>query len=161
MKKHHRKPQATRYTLFHEMCASSTEPLPDSWQRTQLTSMWDGLAQLEAGTKPGPEDWSVCSDAVNLLETLVTQGEVEDTQGLLSDAITALAQAGQRHKAGQALRLSGPGMQAVRAVLEDYAEVMAVMPARTMIRCHRLTERRIREILQGKKLPHDVQVMAI
>ena len=159
--KKHRKPQATRYTLFHELCASPTEPLPESWQRTQLTSMWDGLSQLEAGKAPGPEDWSVCSDAVNLLETLVTQGEVEDTQGLLSDAITALAQAGQRHKAGQALRLSGPGMQAVRAVLEDYAAVMAVLSARTMIRCHRLTEKRLMAILAGKKLPHDVMVVAL
>lgn len=159
--KKYRKPQATRYTLFHELCASPTEPLPEAWQRTQLTSMWDGLAQLETGATPGPEDWSVCSDAVNLLETLIKQGEVEDTQGLLSDAITALAQAGQRHKAGQTLRLSGLGMQAVRAVLEDYAAVMSVLPARVMIRCHRLTERRIREILQGKELPYDVQVMAV
>ncbi len=159
--KKHRKPQATLYTLFHEMCASPTEPLPAEWQRTQLTSMWDGLAQLETGASPGREDWSVCSDAVNLLETLVTQGEVEDVQGLLSDAITALAQAGQRHKAGQALRLSGPGMQAVRAVLEDYAAVMAVLPARTMIRCHRLTEKRLMAILAGKRQAHDVCVLSL
>lgn len=159
--KKHRKPQGTRYTLFHGLCASPTEPLPDDWQRTQLTSMWDGLAQLETGASPGREDWAVCSDAVNLLETLVTQGEVEDSQGLLSDAITALAQAGQRHKAGQALRLSGVGMQAVRAVLEDYAAVIAVLPARTMIRCHRLTEKRIMAILAGKRQAHDVCVVSV
>lgn len=156
-----RKPRASCYTLFHELCASPTEPLPESWQRTQLTSMWDGLAQLETGQTPGREDWAVCSDAVNLLETLVLQGEVEDSQGLLNDAVAALAQSGIRHKAGHALRLSGQGMQAVRGVLEDYAAVLAVLPARTMIRCHRLTERRIREILTGRKLPHDVQVLAI
>ena len=160
MKKHHKQP-VYRYTLFHEMCASPTEPLQEDWQRTQLTSMWDGLAQLETSQTPGREDWAVCSDAVNLLETLIKQGEVEDTQGLLADAVTALAQAGQRHKAGHALRLSGQGIQAVRAVLEDYAAVIAVLPARTMIRCHRLTERRIREILQGKGLQHDVQVIAV
>ena len=159
--KKHRKPKATRYTLFHELCADPINPLPQSWQRTQLTSMWDGLAQLETGAKPGPEDWSVCSDAVNLLETLVTQGEVEDAQGLLSDAITALAQAGQRHKAGQALRLSGPGMQAVRAVLEDYSAVIAVLTARTMIRCHRLTEKRLMAILAGKRQAHDVCVVSL
>ena len=159
--KQHRKPQSGHYTLLHELCASPTEPLPESWQRTQLTSMWDGLAMLETGAVPGREDWAVCSDAVNLLETLIKQGEVEDTQGLLSDAITALAQACTRHKAGQTLRLSGVGMQAVRAVLEDYAAVMAVLPARVMIRCHRLTERRIRDILQGRRMAHDVQVMAV
>lgn len=123
--------------------------------------MWDGLAQLEKGDAPGKEDWAVCSDAVNLLETLVKQGEVEDNQGLLLDAITALAQAGQRHKAGQALRLSGAGMQAVRAVLEDYAAVISVLPARTMIRCHRLTEKRILEIMRGKRQAHDVCVVSV
>lgn len=159
--KKHRKSQTTRYTLFNEMCASPIEPLPAEWQRTQLTSMWDGLAQLETGASPGREDWAVCSDAVNLLETLVMQGEVEDAQGLLSDAITALAEACQRHKAGQALRLSGLGMQAVRAVLEDYAAVMALLPARTMIRCYRLTEKRIMAILAGRRQAHDVCVVSV
>ena len=98
----------------------------------------------------------MCSDAVNLLETLVLQGEIEDSQGLLPDAIAALAEAGERSLNGQPLRLSGPGIQAVRGVLEDYAEVIAVLPARTMIRCHRLTERRIRGILESRKQSHDI-----
>ena len=150
-----------RYTVVDEMFASPTQPLPEAWQRTQLTSMWDGLAQLETSAAPGREDWAVVSDAVNLLEQLVIMGEVEDAQGLLPDAITALAQAGQRNLKGMPLRLSGQGMQAVRAVLEDYSAVIAVLPARTMIRCHRLTERRIREILHGRKAAHDVCVVSI
>ena len=28
-----------------------------------------------------------------------------------------------------------------------------------MVRCHRLTEQRIADILAGRKLPHDVEVM--
>jgi hypothetical protein len=28
-----------------------------------------------------------------------------------------------------------------------------------MIRCHRLTEKRLHEILQGRKMAHDVEIM--
>lgn len=163
MKKPKRKPAPKyRYTLTDEMFASPVDPLPKAWQTTQLTNMWDGLAQMETGCTPAREDWGIVSDAVNLLEQLVMMGEVEDSQGLLPDAITAMAEAGQRNLKGGAIRLSGPGIQAVRGVLEDYAAVIEVLPARTMIRCHRLTERRIRDILEKRhKLPHDVEVMAL
>ena len=58
------------------------------------------------------------------------------------------------------LRLSGPGMQAVRAVLEDYRDVIEALSARTMIRAHRLTEKRLHDILEGRRLPHDVEVIS-
>lgn len=50
--------------------------------------------------------------------------------------------------------------RAVRDVLEDYAMVLETLPARSMVRCHRLTEQRIAEILAGKRQPHDVEVAA-
>lgn len=153
-------PQYVRhYTLMHEITASPTQPLPAEWRTHQLTSMWGGLHELETHPAPGTNAWRVCSDAVNLMETLIEQGEVQDTQGLLMDAITALAEAGKRHRAGGVLRLSGPGMQAVRAVLEDYRDVIEALSARTMIRAHRLTEKRLHDILEGRRLPHDVEVI--
>lgn len=158
MKKKRQPKRTPHYTLLHEISASALDPLPQFWRTTQLTAMWDGLAELEKAQNPGVENWRVCSDAVNLMETLVEQGEVVDAQGLLQDAIQALAEAGIRHRAGHPLRLSGPGMQAVRAVLEDYSEVIAALPARTMVRAHRLTERRNFEILAGKSRPTDIRV---
>jgi hypothetical protein len=104
----------------------------------------------------------VVSDAVNLMETLTVEMQVcEDTSGLLMDAITALAMAGRRNLAGGAIRLDGAGIQAVRAILEDYAALLDVLPARTMIRCHRLTEQRLHEIFDGKRKPHDVLVTSM
>jgi hypothetical protein len=85
--------------------------------------------------------------------------EITDASGLLADAVTAMAMAGKRHRAGGNIRLDGAGIQAVRAVLEDYRDLLEVLPARTMIKAHRETERRIHEILAGKKKPHDVEVM--
>lgn len=147
------------YSALDILMASPTEPTPADKRRHQLSRMWQGLAALETAPTPSTNDWRVCSDAVNLLETLVDMGVCEDSSGLLMDAITALAQAGQRHMKGQPLRLSGHGMQAVRAVLEDYAAVLEQIPHRTALEAHRRTERRIHEISSGRRRPHDVEVM--
>jgi hypothetical protein len=147
------------YSMLDEMMASPTEPLAQEKRQYQLLRMYEGLRALEIAPEPSTEDWRVVSDAVNLMETLILEMKIcEDTSGLLMDAITAMAKAGQRNLAGGAIRLDGPGIQAVRAVLRDYAELVEVLPARTMVRCHRLTEKRILNILQGKLRPHDVEI---
>ena len=148
-----------RYTMLDGLMASPTEPLPVESRRHQLTRMYAGLAAMEQGENPTTDDWLVVSDAVNLMETLTETMKVcEDSSGLLMDAITAMAMAGKRNLAGNAIRLDGAGIQAVRAVLEDYAALLDVLPARTMIHCHRLTEKRIHEMLDGKRKPHDVEI---
>ena len=150
------------YGVLDELMASPTNPLPEASRMHQLTVMWQGLRAMETDAQPTTNDWRVCSDAVNLMETLVQQMQVcTDTSGLLMDAITALALAGKRHRAGGQIRMDGAGIQAVRAVLEDYAALLDVLPHRTVVRCHRLTEQRIREILRGKRRSHDVEVMEL
>lgn len=147
------------YTLITELMASPTAPMPATKVRHQLTRMHQGLDALERTAQPTTDDWRVCSDCVNLMETMVTMGEMQDDTGLLMDAITALAMAGRRHVEGQPLRLSGEGMQAVRAVLASYADALQALPERTVVRCHRLTEKRLQDILAGKRMPHDVEVI--
>ena len=149
------------YTVFDELLASPTEPMPVEYRTHQLTRMYEGLHSLEKADEPSTEDWRVVSDAVNMLETLVVEMKVcEDDSGLLMDAVRALAVAGQRHKReGKPIRLDGPGIQAVRSILANYAELLEVLPARTMYRCHRLTEKRIHAILDGQRQPHDVEIV--
>ena len=155
-----RQPRPKRYTLLDELAASPSQPLPLAWRTNQLTKMYEGLHNLEQGEDPQPNDWRLVSDAVNLVETLVVEMKVcEDASGLLIDAITALAKAGKRSKAGQRLRLDGEGIMAVRSILSDYAELINLLSARTMVRCHRLTEKRLHEILDGKRGPHDIEIM--
>lgn len=159
------------YSLLDVMLASPREPLPKHLQRHQLTRMHQGLEAMEKAPEPTTDDWRVVSDAVNLMETLVNNGpwfdcdgepvEITDASGLLPDAVTAMAMAGKRHKAGGNIRLDGAGIQAVRGVLSDYGDLLEALPARTMIKAHRDTERRIHEILAGKKQPHDVTVMKL
>ncbi|MDD0837894.1 hypothetical protein PSQ40_04850 [Curvibacter sp. HBC61] len=158
------------YTLLHEISASRTETLPKHWQDTQLSSMWDGLAQLKQSAAT-TDDWRVCSDAVNLMETFITEGpwldcdgaqvEIQDERGLLKDAVTIMAVAGKRSRTGQPLYLDEAEAAIVAGLLEDYAALIGVLPQRTMIRCHRLTEARLHEILAGKRKPHDVEIVTV
>jgi hypothetical protein len=157
------------YNLMDVLMASPSQPLQEHLRRHQLTRMHQGLEAMEKAPEPTTDDWRVVSDAVNIMETLVNNSpwldcdgdpvEIKDASGLLSDAVTAMAMAGKRHKAGGNIRLDGAGIQAVRSVLADYGDLLEVLPARTMIKAHRETERRIHEILAGKKKPHDVEVM--
>ena len=172
---------------MHELLASDTQPMPAHNRRHQLTRMAGALNEMMTAPKPGTTAWRVISDAVNLLETLVLCGEapvtdattgktiashwrgcdgnpveIADASGLLADAIAAMAKAGERALDGLPLRLDGSGIAAVRAVLEDYQSTLEALPARTMIRCHRATEKRIRAIYNLiAPLPDGVHVMAI
>lgn len=158
-----------RYNLIDVMLASPTQPLPESHRSHQLMRMYQGLEAMEKAPQPTTDDWRVVSDAVNIMETLVTNGpwpdcsgelvEITDSSGLLQDAVTAMALAGKRHKVGSNIRLDGAGIQAVRGVLAHYSDMLEALPARTMIKAHRETERRLHEILSGKKRPHDVEIM--
>jgi hypothetical protein len=152
----------TTYSWFDALMASPTEPMPQEKRHYQLIRMLQALADIEKAPAPSVEDWRVVSDAVNLLETLVTDMKVcEDASGLLNDAVAALASAGRRYHQHGTVRLDATGIQAVRAVLEDYAQALYALPHRTMVQCHIRTEKRIRAIWDGKKQPHDVEVMAL
>lgn len=149
-----------QFGLARELMASPTDPMPREKREHQLLAMWSGLASLERSAQPSSEDWRAVSDAINLMETLVQMGECEDASGLLPQAVTAMGAAGHRALSGQTLRLDGAGIQAVRAVLEDYSSVVEVLPERTLLRAHRLTEQRIIEVLTRHR-GDGVQVIAI
>jgi len=153
----------TTYGLLDTLFASPDAPMPAEKRRHQLTRMYGGLHALETAAQPTPDDWRVVSDAVNLMETLVTDMRVcEDTSGLLADAVGALALAGARHlETGAPIRLNGQDIHTIRAVLADYAELLHTLSARTMTECHRRTERRVADIHAGRTRPHDVQVVSI
>lgn len=133
---------------MHELLASPTDPLPQAYITHQLTRMYGGLHSLETAPEPTSDDWMVCADAVNLMETLVDDMQIcEDSSGLLKDAVNSLALASKRSKQGFPIRLDAAGIQAVRSVLTDYSSLINTLPARVMIRCHRLTEIKLQNIL--------------
>lgn len=175
MKKSKYKPQRLyQYTLLDEITASPKEPMSDWNREYQLARIKHALKNIESAANPSPTDWRVCSDAINLMETLIVHNngtwldcdgdpvEIKDNSGLLKDAIAGMAMAGKRATEGKPIRLDGLGMQAVRAVVEDYEGMVQALPARTIIKAFRITERRIMDLLSGKKrIPNDVEVMMI
>lgn len=148
------------YSMLDELMASPTEPLSAEKRQHQLMRMFAALDNLVRAESPTKEDWRLCSDAVNMVESLIDMGICEDNSGLLMDAITALSKAGKRNLEGKPIRLDGQGLTAVRGILQDYADLLEIIPARVMIRCHRKTEKRIFEILAGRKQPHDVEIVS-
>lgn len=148
----------TTYTLWDELNASPEHPLDEEKIRHQLTRMYEGLHHLETAPAPTIDDWQVVSDAINMLETFVTIGICEDTTGFLKEAVMCMEAAGLRYRDHGVIRLDAKGIVTLRTVLADYADLIQVLPARTMIHCHRKTEKRVIDILKGKKQPHDVVI---
>lgn len=139
------------YTLFDEIAASHVHPLPEASQKFHLDIIRRGFHNLLTAPEPSNNDWRVVATAINMMETLIEMGVLADPDGLHRDTIRAMEAAGKRHEELDApLRLDGPGIQAVRNLLEDYAEVLKVLPHRTMVRAHRLTEGKMVK-LYGKK----------
>lgn len=153
-----RQPQPL-YSKLDALMASPTEPMPERLRVPHLTKMYEGLNAIERQPAPTIEDWRRVCDAVNMLETLVRMGHVTDGSGLLADATEALALAGKRRREGLPIRLSAAGIQSVRAVLEDYSAALEVVPHRAVVTCHRETEKRMHEILAGRRQAHDVEVV--
>ena len=146
------------YTHWDVLMASPTEPLPVEKRMFQLTRMFEGLSALERDPDPTYDDWKVVSDALNMMETLLVMGQVEDPDDLIGEAAMALAKAGNRSLMGHPIRLDGSAIQLIRAILQDYCTVLDNLPARTMIQAHRQTESRVTKIIQGKGKPHDLVV---
>ena len=162
------------YSSTQLALASRTEPLPNT--ASQLVRMETALASIARDQSPSVHSWRLLSDAVNMMETLTKLSPVrvrvvggrldeyviKDESGLLNDAVQALAEAGCRHVQQQApIRLSGPGIQAVRAVLADYADLVSQLPAWVLLHCHRETERRLHQIRRGERQDGDIEIVEI
>lgn len=141
---------AQHYNLLSVLFASNSEPMPTTDRINYLTKMYEALNSLETSDRPNKEDWLLCSDAVNHMETFIEMKVCTDDEGLLQDATHALVKAQRRHLEGFPIRLDGAGIIAVRSLIQDYAECLKLLPHRTVINCHRRTIERMEKILSGK-----------
>ena len=83
------------YTLMDEIMSSPTVPISEDRRTYQLTLLYQALAALKLDPQPTKYDWQVCSDCVNLMETLILEMKVcQDQDNLLNDATMALVRAG-------------------------------------------------------------------
>lgn len=149
------------YSLLHEAMASPTEPLPLAKRDYQLGLIFKAIENMRSAPEVTRFDWDAIADCTNLLETLATEGEIADDGGWIAEAAREMAMAAKRFREGKVLRLTGAGLQAAVNVFEGYELAVNALPARTIIRTHRLTERRIREIASGKRRAQDIEVVSL
>ena len=149
------------YTMLDVMLASTTDPMPADKRIYQSTHIEQALHAIQSSQNPDKGDWQLLSDAVNLSETLVQMGELNDDSGLLGVAVQSMARAAERHKRGHPIRLDGEGLAAVQSIVEAYTDAIRYLPHRVMLVCHRATETRIWDILNNKTQAHDVVVTTL
>ena len=140
------KAPTTSYSLMDELMASTTQPLPEAKQRSYLGVVRKAYAALAEGG-PSFAAADLCIDIVGMVESLIVMGVAEDGSGLIDDAQVAIGYAVRMYPDGPAQPLTAEGAHAVKAVIDDYAEIMAAVPARTMIRCHRNAEKQRRSMV--------------
>lgn len=149
----------TRYTHWDELMADPVNAMPPAKITKHLTVLWGALASIERSQEPTMEDWRLIADVTNLTETLITHktwpavggGVVEIADnGLMDAAQTALAAVINRVDKGLPMRLDAQGITAIRSVLEDYAQCLENITHRGMVRCHRLTEIKVKDIINSK-----------
>lgn len=138
----------TTYTMMHVLMASPTEPLPESKRTHQLTRMFMALRNLEQAPEPTVDDWECVNDAVLLMQSLWLMKVVEDPEEQILHAIDALGKSGMRSLEKGIIRLDGKDINILRGILQDYADLLNVLPARTMIKAHMETERRVLKIVK-------------
>jgi hypothetical protein len=90
--------------------------------------VFDALTAILTGDNPTPQHWSELANACNILEALRQQRHITDYDGLVRDALDALARARQRTP----IRLDGAGRNATICMLDAYVSCCKELPERTI-----------------------------
>lgn len=107
---------------------------------------------IERGQHPGEEEWRSLSDAVNTLETMCVIGMLDSAEvmPIVSAAVVAMALAAKRFHAGHGMRFDGPGIRALRDVIDVYRQCLEGYTEREMARAQQATRDRMRRLLMAK-----------
>ena len=120
------------------------------------------IEAMRTGDHPGVDEWRSLSDAVNTVETLsIHQKKVDPAEVMptVNAAIAAMVMASRRFKAGQGMRLDGPGLEALRDVIALYEQCATLFTEREMAMAQAETQRRVNELL--RKRGHHPEVECI
>lgn len=136
------------YTLAQELSASERQPLHQR-KREPLAAAVLAAVHAVGYASPTVQHWRDLADAANLSETLLGMGVFTEpgAQSLFADSVAAVVDLGRKHGHGQEMRLNAVQLGHLVEFGEAYGQVLEVIPARTFIRAHRATERRLRELL--------------
>ncbi|MEY4415386.1 MAG: hypothetical protein RIQ53_2679 [Pseudomonadota bacterium] len=132
---------------------ASLRPAPPELRRKTMATFESALMMMACGRHPGEEDWQLLSDAVNTVETLaVGQGKLvpDEVMPTVNAAIAGMVGAANRFKAGQGMRVDGPGLHALRTVLDIYEQCLEGLTEREMATAQAETQRRVHALLRAR-----------
>ena len=144
------------YTILDVIQASPTNPMPLDWINFQINKIDKSFQNLLNPETFSVDDWRTITDFVNLIETFCNDMKIcSDEQGLIIDCINALSKSAKQYLNGSNIKLDQNDIKYLSYILDDYKNIIQKISAREAIICHRKTEKRIFDILNGNKKIHD------
>ena len=134
------------YTEADALVASEFKPLHIR-KRGPMVERVQKAAHKVAYETPQIEDWRELADAVNLAETLLDMRVFDDPDGLFTDMVAAICQLSRNHGEGKPMRLNAVQLSHLLEFADCFAQMLQQTPARTYIRAHLATEKRLRKLL--------------
>lgn len=133
-------------------------PAPKAKRDRVMLSFHTALEAMAAGKHPGEEEWRSLSDAINTLETMVQMGKLVDHEvmPMVDAAIAGMVAAAKRYRAGQGMRLDGPGFTALREIIAAYDQCLQGFTEAEMAEAQHQTQLRLNAIWRAKTLPDNV-----
>lgn len=141
-----------RFTQFDEVLASAISPMNYRKVNATVDTLRHCVDAVLYGEK-APERWHWVEivDAVNLIETFIREGYIDDPDGLHCDLHKSMVSAGTRFLSGKVsqLRFDAKGAAALAEFVDGFADMLRELPERKVVRAHRLTIERMERVLAG------------
>ena len=124
-----------------------------------LLRFLSALDAMARGEHPGEAEWRDLSDAINTVETLAVtlrKLDVAEVMPIVNAAIAAMVGAAKRFRDGNGMRFDAPGLQAMRVIVDVYAQCLDGLTEREMAVAQAETQRRVNALLHAKSTTHEV-----
>jgi hypothetical protein len=124
-------------------------PLPKQVRDRFILRAYTALESLTSGKESDVEAWRDLADVINVTETLAVHLRKLDLQATVytQAANDSMKAAQARYKAGNALRLDGQGIEAVRACLLIYSQCLELLTERQVEEAFRRTADEVRKMI--------------
>lgn len=136
------------YSLFDEMTASPSSPLPPESTSNRANIARLALESLRCGIGTR-SDWEMLATVCNMFEVMIHERMVDDPMGAQADCEQILIRKFNESEGGRVPALDGSDYKQLLWMIDDWEECMQMAPARLVIRAFRLTDANQRRTASG------------
>ena len=149
-KRGHRKQQ----TVFNDPLAIF-RPVPEKTRNAVMLRYLSALESIATGANPTVEELKDLSDVVNVCETLTESMRRMDRKEIgpvMTESVSAIVAAAERHQAGKSIRMDGSGLEAIRTLLDVYGQCLERLSEQEMTMATEITCRRLEQYRRRQRL---------